>query len=147
MRDYVDFNMLTMEQYLALIHDNIRPGIVKPKIGDDIEFKINGNFMRELRRKLSKETIIKYCDESNKNQAVNDEWIKKFIENTDLNLRALDTTIKNLHVKADQLTQTILTNAGERVKAEMKMGKKDMKESVPRDLPVVQPYVPPKLFP
>ncbi|GJZ53224.1 oligopeptide transporter [Tanacetum coccineum] len=43
-----------MEQYLALIQDNIRPGIVKPKIGDDIEFKINGNFMKELRRKLFK---------------------------------------------------------------------------------------------
>nr|GEU81562.1 hypothetical protein [Tanacetum cinerariifolium] len=41
----------------------------------------------------------------------------------------------------------VLTNAGERVKAETKMGKKDMKEPVPRDLPVVQPYVPPTPFP
>ncbi|GJW77387.1 ribonuclease H-like domain-containing protein [Tanacetum coccineum] len=31
--------------------DNNRSGIVKPKIGDDVEFKINSNFMRELRRK------------------------------------------------------------------------------------------------
>ncbi|GJQ95558.1 hypothetical protein Tco_0006697 [Tanacetum coccineum] len=39
-------------QYLALIQDNNRPGIVKPKISDDVEFEINSNFMRELRRKL-----------------------------------------------------------------------------------------------
>ncbi|GJY01155.1 hypothetical protein Tco_0359307, partial [Tanacetum coccineum] len=40
------------EQYIALIPDDIKPGIVNPKIGDDIEFEINANFMRELRRKL-----------------------------------------------------------------------------------------------
>ncbi|GKD50813.1 reverse transcriptase domain-containing protein [Tanacetum coccineum] len=45
-----------MEQYLALIQYNIRPGIVKPEIDGDIKFKINGNFMRELRRKLFKGT-------------------------------------------------------------------------------------------
>nr|GEZ67296.1 hypothetical protein [Tanacetum cinerariifolium] len=28
----------------------------------------------------------------------------------------------------------------------MNLGEKDMKEPVPRDLPVVQPYVPPTLF-
>ncbi|GJZ87837.1 hypothetical protein Tco_0659619 [Tanacetum coccineum] len=87
-------------------------------------------------------TIIKYCEESIKKQAENDEWIRKFIKNTDLNLRAIDTTTENLHVKADQLNQMVLTNAGERVKAKTKMGKKDMKELVPRDLPVVHPYVP-----
>ncbi|GJX11182.1 hypothetical protein Tco_0201041 [Tanacetum coccineum] len=93
------------------------------------------------------ETIIKYYDESIKKQATNDEWIRKFVENTDLNLRALDTTTKNLQVKADQLTQMVLTNARERVKAKAKMGKKDMKEPVPRDFLVVQPYVPPTPFP
>ncbi|GJU71112.1 hypothetical protein Tco_1262517 [Tanacetum coccineum] len=41
-------------------------------------------------------TIIKYCDESIKKKATNDERIRKFIENTDLNLRELDTTRKNL---------------------------------------------------
>ncbi|GJZ78676.1 hypothetical protein Tco_0643513 [Tanacetum coccineum] len=41
-----------MEQYIALIRDDIKPGIVNPKIGDDVEFEINANFMRELRRKL-----------------------------------------------------------------------------------------------
>ncbi|GJR48328.1 hypothetical protein Tco_1316431 [Tanacetum coccineum] len=52
MEDDVDIRTLTMEQYIALIPDDIKPGIVIPKIGDDVEFKINANFMRELRRKL-----------------------------------------------------------------------------------------------
>ncbi|GKD30796.1 ribonuclease H-like domain-containing protein [Tanacetum coccineum] len=52
MGDDVDINALTIEQYLALIQDNNRPGIVKPKIGDDVKFEINRNFMRELRCKL-----------------------------------------------------------------------------------------------
>ncbi|GKB80743.1 hypothetical protein Tco_0947638 [Tanacetum coccineum] len=47
------------------------------------------------------ETINKYCKESIKKQAAIDEWIRKFIENTDLNLRELDAKTKNLHVKAD----------------------------------------------
>ncbi|GJY37331.1 ribonuclease H-like domain-containing protein [Tanacetum coccineum] len=52
MEDDVDINALTIEQYIALIPDDIKPGIVNPKIGDDVEFEINANFMRELRRKL-----------------------------------------------------------------------------------------------
>nr|GEU53133.1 hypothetical protein [Tanacetum cinerariifolium] len=53
-RDDFDINTLTMKQYMALIQYYIRPGIVKPKIDGDVKFKINGNFMRELRRKLFK---------------------------------------------------------------------------------------------
>ncbi|GKC62000.1 reverse transcriptase domain-containing protein [Tanacetum coccineum] len=45
-----------MEQYLTLIQENIRPGIVKHEIDGDVKFEINGNFMRELRRKLFKGT-------------------------------------------------------------------------------------------
>ncbi|GKF02980.1 hypothetical protein Tco_0029903 [Tanacetum coccineum] len=41
-----------MEQYIALIPNDIKPGIVNPKIYDDVEFEINENFIRELRRKL-----------------------------------------------------------------------------------------------
>ncbi|GKB83079.1 hypothetical protein Tco_0949974 [Tanacetum coccineum] len=48
----VDISALTMEQYIALIPDDIKLGIVNPKIGDDVKFEINANFMRELRRKL-----------------------------------------------------------------------------------------------
>ncbi|GJV34690.1 ribonuclease H-like domain-containing protein [Tanacetum coccineum] len=52
MGDDVDINTFTIEQYLALIQDDIRPGMVKPEISNDVEFEINSNFMRELRRKL-----------------------------------------------------------------------------------------------
>ncbi|GJV96406.1 hypothetical protein Tco_1547983 [Tanacetum coccineum] len=52
MEDDVDISTLTIEQYMALIPDDIKPGIVNPKIGDDVEFEINTNFMRELRCKL-----------------------------------------------------------------------------------------------
>ncbi|GJT04891.1 putative reverse transcriptase domain-containing protein [Tanacetum coccineum] len=38
MENEVDISVLTMEQYIALIPDDIKPGIVNPKIGDDVEF-------------------------------------------------------------------------------------------------------------
>ncbi|GJX02354.1 hypothetical protein Tco_0186267 [Tanacetum coccineum] len=52
MENEVDISALTMKQYIALIPNDIKPGIVNPKIGDDVKFEINENFMRELRRKL-----------------------------------------------------------------------------------------------
>ncbi|GJW21412.1 hypothetical protein Tco_0032034 [Tanacetum coccineum] len=52
MENDVDIIALTIEQYIALIPDDIKPCIVNPKIGDDVEFEINSNFIRELRRKL-----------------------------------------------------------------------------------------------
>ncbi|GJT04885.1 hypothetical protein Tco_0839347, partial [Tanacetum coccineum] len=48
----VYISTLTMEQYLALIQDNIRLGVIKPEIGNDVEFEINSQFMKELRRNL-----------------------------------------------------------------------------------------------
>ncbi|GKE69405.1 hypothetical protein Tco_1527477 [Tanacetum coccineum] len=51
MEDDVDISALTMEQYISLIPDDIKLGIVYPKISDDVEFEINANFMRKLRRK------------------------------------------------------------------------------------------------
>ncbi|GKE15015.1 hypothetical protein Tco_1422592 [Tanacetum coccineum] len=52
MEDDVDIIALTMEQYIALIPDDIKLGILNPKIGDDVEFEINAYFMRQLRCKL-----------------------------------------------------------------------------------------------
>ncbi|GKC34715.1 hypothetical protein Tco_1047099 [Tanacetum coccineum] len=52
MGDDVDINTFTIEQYLALIQDDIRPGVVKPEISNDVKFEINSNFMRELRHKI-----------------------------------------------------------------------------------------------
>ncbi|GJW72627.1 zf-CCHC domain-containing protein [Tanacetum coccineum] len=188
MGDDVDINTLTIEQYLALIQDNNRPGIVKPKIGNDVKFEININFMRELRRKLFagtddedahkhvrrvleivdifhfldvtydavmlrdeaveqskymrslEETIIKLCEESIKKHDADDEWIRKSIENTKSNIRVLKTTTKNLQEKAYQLTQTVLIDTGEKVKARTTMGKESEKGPVPHNLPVVQTY-------
>nr|GEV51085.1 hypothetical protein [Tanacetum cinerariifolium] len=224
--DDVDINTLTIEQYLAWVQNDITPGVVKHKNGNDIEFEINSNFMRELRRKLFKDiddkdahehvrrvleivdlfhflgvthdTVmlrvfsitlkgpalrwinrlsageridgssddvdIKKLDENihvfqvscktcegmhltedctlrkEDKAAVDDEWIRKFIKDTDSNIRALKTTTKSLQVKADQLTHTVLTNTSGRIKAKTKMGKNDMKEPVPCDLPFDYPY-------
>ncbi|GKB41607.1 reverse transcriptase domain-containing protein, partial [Tanacetum coccineum] len=51
MEDDIDINTLTMEQYLTWVQDDVRLGVVKPMIGNDVKFEINSNFMRELRRK------------------------------------------------------------------------------------------------
>ncbi|GJT68729.1 hypothetical protein Tco_1020209 [Tanacetum coccineum] len=64
------------------------------------------------------ETIIKFCDESIKKQAAEDEWIRKFIGNTDSNIRELKTTTKNLQEKAYQLTQTVLTKNAKKSRQE-----------------------------
>ncbi|GKE59452.1 hypothetical protein Tco_1498637, partial [Tanacetum coccineum] len=303
MEDDVDISTLTIEQYIALIPDDIKPGIVNPKIGDDVEFEINANFMRELKRKLFvgtddedayehvrtvleimdlfyfpgvthdaimlrvfpitlkgralrwkdrlplgkkgtkhcimlrkdtmifftngrnivldiptrkildsngfiplmtptqalesiqvmadhsynwydetttrerindvlnnvdaihesfkrehltkecslkkeneaikhsrymeslEETIIKFCEDTIKKQTADDEKMRKILENIELNIRALKTRTKNLQEKAYQLTHKVLTNTGEKVKAITTMGKENMKESVPHDLP------------
>ncbi|GJV15967.1 hypothetical protein Tco_1361290 [Tanacetum coccineum] len=45
----VDINTLTMEQYLSLSRENQASGMVKPRIGDNVNFEIKSQFMRELR--------------------------------------------------------------------------------------------------
>ncbi|GJU57040.1 hypothetical protein Tco_1234806 [Tanacetum coccineum] len=44
----VDIDTLTMEQYLALPRENQAPGVVKPKIRGNVNFKIKSQFMCEL---------------------------------------------------------------------------------------------------
>ncbi|GKF35473.1 hypothetical protein Tco_0108673, partial [Tanacetum coccineum] len=80
------------------------------------------------------ETIIKFCKDTLKKQTADDERLRKILENTESNIRALKTTTKNLQEKAYQLTHKVLTNTGEKVKAITIMGKENMKELVPRDL-------------
>nr|GEY55799.1 hypothetical protein [Tanacetum cinerariifolium] len=43
-----DINTLTMEQYLALTHENQAPSMVKPEIKGNVNFEIKSQFMREL---------------------------------------------------------------------------------------------------
>ncbi|GKA13267.1 hypothetical protein Tco_0692913 [Tanacetum coccineum] len=150
-----------MEQYLTLIQENIRPGIVKHEIDGDVKFEINGNFMRELRRKLFKGT-----DDEDAHEHVRRvlEIVELFhfpgITHDAVMLRVFPITLsgpalnwKNSLYSAGVLNHYIrlflrtsihqeisLTNSSERVKAKTKMDKKDIEEPVPRDLPVVQPY-------
>ncbi|GJY60487.1 hypothetical protein Tco_0461144, partial [Tanacetum coccineum] len=49
----------------------------------------------------------RYLEESNKKQVTNEEWIIRFRESMDLNLKKQDAAIKNLEVKVEQLTQAI----------------------------------------
>ncbi|GJS79327.1 hypothetical protein Tco_0729208 [Tanacetum coccineum] len=44
-----EIDNLTIEQYLALTRGNQAPGMVKPEIGGNVNFKIKSQFMRELR--------------------------------------------------------------------------------------------------
>ncbi|GJT70863.1 hypothetical protein Tco_1030149 [Tanacetum coccineum] len=82
---------------------------------------------------LTKEYPLKR--RTKQSRKANDEWIRKSLENTESNIRALKTATKDLQEKAYQLTQTVLTNTGEKFNARMTMGKGTMKEPVPRDLP------------
>ncbi|GKB47456.1 ribonuclease H-like domain-containing protein [Tanacetum coccineum] len=92
----VDISALTMEQYIALIPDDIKPGIVNPKIGDDVEFEINTNFMRELRRKLFAGTdgkdAYEYVRTENKANGRNE---KRIVAIEDSNSKALVATDNN----------------------------------------------------
>nr|GEW83921.1 hypothetical protein [Tanacetum cinerariifolium] len=44
-----EIDNLIMEEYLALTRGNQEPGVVKPEIGGNVNFKIKSQFMRELR--------------------------------------------------------------------------------------------------
>ncbi|GJR64388.1 gag-pol polyprotein [Tanacetum coccineum] len=235
MGDDVNIKMLTMEQYLTLIQDNIRPGVVKHEIGDDVEFEINSNFMRELRHKLfkgptlrwknrlsarsittwdllEKAFIRQYCPpfktakkleeirifKQEMDETLYHAWerysdllyrcpqhdlnsqqkVQIFYTGLDISTRIrLDfkgfiplmtpaQALKSIQVMADHSHNwydgattnckicegahlakecPLKKGQGERVKAK-EIGKKDMKEPVPRDLLVVQPYVPPTPF-
>nr|GEX76047.1 hypothetical protein [Tanacetum cinerariifolium] len=45
----VEIHNFIMEQYLTLTRGNQAPGVVKPEIGGNMNFKIKSQFMRELR--------------------------------------------------------------------------------------------------
>ncbi|GJV39007.1 hypothetical protein Tco_1417447 [Tanacetum coccineum] len=57
--------------------DNNRPGIVKPEIGNDVEFEINSNFMRELRRKILQSK--RFRDEKEKTEKFHAKRIDVFL--------------------------------------------------------------------
>lgn len=49
--EVIDIDTLTLEEYLAMTRDEQGPGLVRPMIGADVQFKIKPQFMRELREK------------------------------------------------------------------------------------------------
>nr|GEX94957.1 hypothetical protein [Tanacetum cinerariifolium] len=123
--------MLTMEQYLAWAQDDIRPGVVKPKSDNDIKFENNSNFMRELRCKLFKGT-----DDEDAH-----EHVQRVLDIVDLFhfpgvthdvviLRAFPITLKG-----PSLRWMNRLSAGEKTI----MGKGNVKEPIPHDLPIVPP--------
>ncbi|GJV60393.1 hypothetical protein Tco_1466493 [Tanacetum coccineum] len=92
--------------------------------------------MQKLKENIHviQETVNKYYEESIKEQAAINEWIRKFIKNTDLNLKKLDAVTRKLEVMVEKLTQAVLTNEGntvERVKENMEKAKEVKKEPVP----------------
>ncbi|GJR65460.1 RNA-directed DNA polymerase, eukaryota [Tanacetum coccineum] len=52
----IDINTLTLEQYLELALGNQAPGVVKPKIRNNVNFEIKSQFMRELREDANRRT-------------------------------------------------------------------------------------------
>nr|GEY58642.1 hypothetical protein [Tanacetum cinerariifolium] len=165
MEDDVDIITITMEQYLVRVQDDIRPGVVKPKIDNGVEFKINSNFMRELRCKLFKGT----------NDEDVHEHVRRVLEIADLfhfpgvthdvvMFRVFPITLKGpalrwinrilagefQNLRRDVLNRGVYSlkkgQGSEKVKARTTMGKENVKEPVPRDLPVVQTYVPTMKF-
>nr|GFB88262.1 hypothetical protein [Tanacetum cinerariifolium] len=45
---YVDINTLTMKQYMAFTCGNQGKGVAKPEIGNNVNFEIKGQFIREM---------------------------------------------------------------------------------------------------
>nr|GEX76518.1 hypothetical protein [Tanacetum cinerariifolium] len=46
---YINIDTFTLEQYMALTQGSQGPSVVKPKISNNVNFEIEGQFMRELR--------------------------------------------------------------------------------------------------
>ncbi|GKC86499.1 hypothetical protein Tco_1147148 [Tanacetum coccineum] len=60
------------------------------------------------------ETIIKFCEDTIKKQTMDNKRMRKILENTESNIRALKTRTNNLQENAYQLTHKVLTNTGEK---------------------------------
>ena len=73
--------------------------------------------------------IIRYCEESRKMDDSMDEWVRKFEETTDLNLKKLDARRMNVEAKFEKLNQTVLEDKKNMVeKARMRQIKEVNKE-------------------
>ncbi|GJZ57599.1 zinc knuckle CX2CX4HX4C containing protein [Tanacetum coccineum] len=73
-----EINNLTMEQYLALTRGNQVPGVIKPEIGGNVNFKIKSQFMRELREP----GVIKPEIKGNVNFKIKSQFMRELREDT-----------------------------------------------------------------
>ncbi|GJW48826.1 hypothetical protein Tco_0080472 [Tanacetum coccineum] len=90
-----EIDNLTMEQYLALTRGNQAPGVVKPEIGGNMNFKIKSQFMRESRE----DTFSK-----NKNDDAH-EHVKRVLDIVSLfNIPRVSHDVVMLHVFPITLT-------------------------------------------
>ncbi|GJX10747.1 hypothetical protein Tco_0200606 [Tanacetum coccineum] len=87
----VDVDTLTMEQYLALSRENQAPGVVKPEIRGNVNFKIKSQFMRELRE----DTFSR-----NKNEDAHDhiDWSRKKMDNLGRDMKKLKESVHAIQV-------------------------------------------------
>ncbi|GJZ18022.1 hypothetical protein Tco_0554145 [Tanacetum coccineum] len=107
MGDDVDIITLTIEQYMALIQDDIRPGVVKPEIGNVIEFEINSNFIRELRHKNFADHLHNWYDETTTKEKIDDspdsidaiqESFKEAHPSKECPLKKEDKEVEQIHI-------------------------------------------------
>ncbi|GKA12981.1 reverse transcriptase domain-containing protein [Tanacetum coccineum] len=147
--------------------------MVKPKNGNDVEFEINSNFMRELRRKLFKGTDDKDAYEHVR-RVLEIAYLFHFPGFTHdvVMLRVFPVTLKGPALRwINRLSAGLVTTwdlfeesfirqycpplkttkkleeiHNFKQEARTTMSKENVKEPVPHDLPVVQTYVPPMKF-
>nr|GEW21552.1 hypothetical protein [Tanacetum cinerariifolium] len=145
MEDDVDISTLTIEQHVALIRDDVTLGVVKPEIGNDVEFKINSNFMRELRRKLFADTddedahkhvhrVLEIVDLFYFPGITHD--VEKINDGPD-NVDAVQESFKEAYPTKEcpLKKEDKVVEQSEKFKARTTMSKETIKELAPRDLP------------
>nr|GEV03182.1 hypothetical protein [Tanacetum cinerariifolium] len=165
---------------LAWVRDDIRPGVVKPKIGNDVEFEINCSFMRELRHKLFKGTddeeahehvgrvlkiaylfhflgithdavmlimfpitlkglALRWTNRLSVGKRINNSLNNVDTKKPKENIHAIQASLKNC--EGAHLTMKYPLEKEDKAERTT-MSKENIKELVPRNLPVVQNYVP-----
>ncbi|GJS64944.1 hypothetical protein Tco_0679508 [Tanacetum coccineum] len=67
----------------------------------------SGSSSPMVKRSSLEETIGRYLEESSKRQDNFEEWMKRFRESTDRNLKRHDSSIKGLEKKVEQLAQAV----------------------------------------
>ncbi|GJY55198.1 retrovirus-related pol polyprotein from transposon TNT 1-94 [Tanacetum coccineum] len=157
----VDISTLVIEQYLALIRDDIRPGVVKPEIGLEVEKRLLAGVINTWDL-LEKEFIWQYCSPfktakkleeiHNFKQEIDETLYHAWERYSDLLYRCLQHDLncqQKVHIfytGLDISTHRMLDSRGFitlmtptqaliSIQARTTIGKENMKEPVPRDLP------------